>query len=233
MYGLKQLILNISVFVGCFAFLCGEEIVLEASNGETYVMDVGLDESFFSVIKQIENSIVEVDGEVSSQFTMQIESDGTKIVRASYTGERNYWAGLSDEDNRDITYIVTTLGNGSLATIAKSRKSLKSAGSRVQHVHPFRFLQCVFGTEENKAATHNVRNRGWIWNEFFGGIKTSLENESKRNNLSIEAINDFSRNLGIDPNAIIPSIQQRKWGQLVDLLIQIVPRQGDSNRYDM
>lgn len=144
---------------------------------------------------------------------------------------RNYLAPVTDQDRADITYIVNTLGVGSLTKIAKSKSSLKRAGDRVNSVHPLRFLECVFTNQEAIVSMHAMVSRGWVYGEFFSGLRDSLEEESRRNNIPVEYVSDFANQLKIDFNVIYPEIQERRWSDLMSTLLKSVPRSGDPNRY--
>lgn len=147
--------------------------------------------------------------------------------------QRNYCVPLSQSNRDDITYVVRTLANKSIATILKSKSALDAAGVRLKPVHPFRFLECIFTDEELKVGIRNIKKRGWIWGDFMGGLVGSLNEESAKNNLPDEFIFDFARTVGIDGNLIINEIHTRQWDRLVEILIANVPRAGGSGRYDM
>lgn len=145
---------------------------------------------------------------------------------------RDYSAGISEADRNDIHFIVTTLADKSLITIAKERYSLEAAGDRIDHVHPFNFLRTIFEDEELKVAIRNIRGKGWVWSNFVAGIKDTLATESAIQNVSPH-VNDFARSLCIQPKLIMPAVQTKNWDLLVDLLIKHVPRKNEGDRYDM
>lgn len=147
--------------------------------------------------------------------------------------QRTYTVPLSQSNRDDITFVVKTLANKSIATILKSKSALDSAGVRLKPVHPFRFLMCIFTDEELKVGIRNIKKRGWIWGDFMSGLIGSLNDEFAINNLPDEYIFDFARTIGIDGNLIINEIHSKQWDRLVDILIANVPRASGSGRYDM
>jgi len=151
--------------------------------------------------------------------------------RASPT--RKYVAHVSSKEKKDISFIVNTLGMGSLIEIAKQRSAIKDAGKRVDRVHPLNFLGTIFSDEQMKASMHAMQNRLWVWSEFLSGVKESSEVEANRNNIKPEYIDDFAARLGISSASVYPSIANRQWEQLVNILIDIVPRNTETDRYDM
>ncbi|MCB1181278.1 MAG: hypothetical protein KDK55_04575 [Chlamydiia bacterium] len=161
----------------------------------------------------------------------------TQVMMAGHQGgylgyPRDYYAPLNSTERSDIHYIITSLANRSLASILFHKSELEAAGDRIDHVHPLRFLECVFTTEEYKVGIRNIRGRGWIWGDFIGGIKSSLGVEADIDNLTHEMIYDFATTVQIKPGLILPEIQNRNWDKFVDLLIMHIPRKGDGNRYD-
>ena len=53
--------------------------------------------------------------------------------------------------------------------INRNKDYLKKIGDQVQHVHPLRFLMCIFTDEKMKASVAALKCRtfGWIWKGFF------------------------------------------------------------------
>lgn len=145
---------------------------------------------------------------------------------------RNYGASLSPEERNDIRYIVTFLADRSLVVIAAHRSNLEEAGDRIDHIHPLKFLMTVFTDEELKVGIRRIRGRGWIWNDFIGGIKASLITEAGMGNVNTNQAGDFARAVGVNVDLIAPALQRQDWEEFVDLLITHVPRKGDPGRYD-
>lgn len=169
-------------------------------------------------------------------MTMEVTVDQNHIlVRAtkkqSFT--RDYNIPVTAAEKADLAYIANTLGQSSLAGIATSKSSLKKAGDRIDHLHPLRFLMTIFTDEELKADISAIRSRGWIWDKFFDGLEGSLREESKKDNIRQEFITDFAHVVGINASLIEPAIQEKKWKEFVDILIDVIPRAGNPGRYNM
>lgn len=158
-------------------------------------------------------------------------------VQRAVKSFRNYEAEVTPKEKKKIRKIVTTLGFDSLVSIAKpsTQSDLKSTGKDIDHIHPLRFLQVVFTDEEMKAGIAAIRNRaiGWIWDEFLGGLVTSLKEESGKKNLKPEFIRDFARNIPVHEDLIQTPLNEGRFKDFVNLLIDHVPRQNDPNRYAM
>ena len=146
---------------------------------------------------------------------------------------RDYNIPVSKKEKQDVAYIINSLSKDSLVSLAKSRSSIKKVGDRVEHLHPLRFLMTIFTSEELKAGIHGIRDRSWVWDEFCSGLIDNLKEEFSHQNLKDEYVLDFAERVKIDPNLITPSIHQGQWKQFINILIDRIPRQNDSNRYNI
>ena len=152
---LSLLLPSISIFA--------EPLVLENSTGDNFVVDINLEDSFSTVLKEIANSAlysealaVNSDPEAYLGYNMNVRSNGaisvqTLAKKQTTSVPRDYWANPSQQEVNDITYIVRTLANESLLKIKKEESSLKRTGDRVDHLHPFQFLLVIFTNELSDA----------------------------------------------------------------------------------
>lgn len=168
------------------------------------------------------------------QLVVDNQAINVKSIQKSLS-YRNYDIPVDPKEKKDLAFILNTLARSSLIHIASSkvRASLNKAGDRIDHLHPLRFLMTIFTSEELKADISVVRNRSWVGSRFYEGIETSLQEESGKNNLLPYQIADFARNVGISVDLITPSIQAKRWKEFVNILVDNIPRQGDTGRYDM
>lgn len=149
--------------------------------------------------------------------------------------QRDYTKKVTAQEEKDIRYIVTQMATLQWDKLWSNRGKLKAVGDRVGHVHPLRFLMCVFCDEEMKGACHCIKDRKIkkIWREFTKGLYESLETETKRNNMSYAFIDHFATTVGgVTKEMIVPPLLEQNWDQFMDLLLQHIPRSGDPGRYD-
>lgn len=146
---------------------------------------------------------------------------------------REYYAPIAPSEKENVAYIINTMGMGSLAKIALARSSLKKAGKRIDHLHPLNFLLIIFSDEEMKASMHAMKSRTWLFEEFYSGVRGSFDEESARGNIHKAFVDDFAKKLAISPSDVWPSIEKHDWNQLVKILLKVVPRLVDTDRYDM
>lgn len=232
-----------------FTFNAGaQEILVCSVQGSSYLMEIDAEESFVEVVDRIEDLLSRESAAMGDHslwssdsfgpsFHMQVlaanNNNDFQNAKKSTSKPRNYHTSVTKEEKKNIAYLVTNLGNKSLVAILGMKSSLEKAGDRVNHVHPLRFLMCIFTDNELKAGFANVRNRSTLWKDFFGGLRDSLEEESLRGNVQPSFVQHFASKVGIDPNLIMGLIEERRWADFVDTLITQLPRDGNPTRYDM
>lgn len=221
-----------------------EVVVIENDQGENFVIEINEDDTFLNVVNSIEGlslremNPVEGNFEASEDFTFTVRrvsrevSFNEMLAKKFMVEPRSYAYGIKPSECADITYIVKTMANSSLPKIKIAESSLKKAGERIDHLHPFYFLSCIFTSEELKVCMRNLHGRAWVWKEFLKGIVTSLEEENGKGNV-LQFAEDFAKRVKVDVNAIMPILQAGRWERFVDTLIEIVPREGGSDRYNM
>lgn len=233
------------------AFGGAEQIVLENTAGDSYVLEVSSEDSFEEVLeyinqsvevieeKSVESQLVHSDLATRKGFRMQVTKEGPISVKTMSVAQadptsanyRNYNAPLIDAHKNDIAYIVKTLANESLIKIKSSEGALKKAGDRVDHVHPLQFLYYVFSNEELLVGIRNIQGRSWVGKSFMEGLTKSLNQEGLKGNILPHA-KHFAGRLNIDHNKIIPLLKDKQWDKFVNKLIEIVPRSGEIDRYN-
>ena len=220
-------------------------LTLINSMGESTSLDVSETEQFSAVLDRIqsfydENLALEASQTSTNEgssignpnFDFEMSAAGITL-RAKQTVRRDYETAVTEPEKKDLTYIVTSLANDSLISLGTSKSSLKKAGDRIDHIHPFRFLMTVFTDEKLKAGAHAIRDRGgWVWEGFIDGLTGSLKEEAARLNL-LQFAPDFAQKVKIDLALILPSLEQGKMTEFVNVLIDKIPREINPNRYDM
>lgn len=138
---------------------------------------------------------------------------------------RRYDLPVTPDEKKDIRYIITYLSDKSLITLLRHKSSLEDAGDRINHVHPLRFLMCVFTDDELTSGIRGIYKRGgWVWSDFVHGLKESLKEEHQRNNLRDDQVVDFSKEIEMESSAMFSSIHNKKWNDFVIFLIKNVNR---------
>ncbi len=168
------------------------------------------------------------------ELTLIVSNNEVFVSSKNDNVSRNYNASVNSQEKKDITYILTKMARDNYATLWGAESSLKKAGDRIRHLHPFKFLEAIFTDEELKASAHAIRDRAIkkVWKEFVKGNASTLEQESARHNVQ-PYVQNFAQTVKIDPNLITPLIQAKRWEDLLNALIDHIPRGNDPNRYNM
>jgi hypothetical protein len=146
---------------------------------------------------------------------------------------RKYYRSVTKDEREEISFLICTMGYKSLPKIWQERSALKRAGDKIDHIHPLRFLMCIFSDEEMKAAMSNLKGRDFVWGEFKKGLFNTLAIESENENMSRDFIEDFAKKIDVDSHLILRPLQNKKWEEFITILIKHVPRAGNPKRYDM
>lgn len=226
-------------------------IFIENASGEKIELGIDANDRFLDVLNQIqsyfqenrsEEKIQQLDAEVlnsglefhNTQWSLDVSRAGLIVQsKKKETQWRNYDISVSKKEKEDISYIVKTLGFGTLLGIGSETSSLKKAGKRIDHVHPLRFLMTVFTEEELKAGIASIKGQSsWVKDGFFDGLIDSLKEEAARNNIN-QFVDNFAKSVKIDSDLIYPSIKQGDWKEFIDILIDKIPRETNPNRLNM
>lgn len=167
--------------------------------------------------------------------------EGTDAYTAVGSGEylakgkvkRIYQVGVTDTEIKDIRFIVTTLGNVPILKLKNYKNALESAGDRVDHVHPLNFWKAIFTDKEMISAMHSIRRRTLVWKKFMTGMGKSLQEEKDHKNLRPEFVEEFCQKLGVPYNAVNIQLSNSNWKGFVRVLLEQVPREGESDRYNL
>lgn len=210
-----------------------QELVINTSSGIDYFLEIQPEDSFEEVIKTMRSLEIN-DPSKDLQVSMNIQSKRIEAkTKAVANAPRDYYKPLSSKDKENITYLLNTLGYQSILKISSKRSSLEKIGDQIEPIHPLQFFKFVFSNDELVVAMRNIKSRTWIWKDFIGRILESLNSEMIAGNLTQGQVQDFLSAVNIDPSLVNAPIQARDWNGFVDNLILHVPRNNDSNRYDM
>jgi hypothetical protein len=154
--------------------------------------------------------------------TLSAKSDDDYLFRVKTPVARDYDSPVNKEEKRDIAYIVLTVGDPDRWTIGllRDQPSLEAAGNRIYHVHPLRFLMCVFTDRELTQGIQNIYQKGgFAWRNFITPLKNSLKEEYYRNNLRDDQLTHFAEAIRVNHHILTKIIHKQKWNDFVIYLI--------------
>lgn len=252
---IKYCTLAALALLGTTTQVTSQQIILESSLGQSYVMEIAPENSFQEVIDSINSGLVIAESQSLDEvgmypetapdltidgFRMHIAANNAIMVKAVSKGHqgRNYNTPPTAQDKIDIAYIINTMANTNLLKIGSMESSLQKAGGRIDRVHPLQFLTYVFTEEELKVSMRNLQGRSFVWKGFLrgkdgkSGIVDTLQYEDGLGNVAPHA-KHFANAIGIDVNLILPLMQNGKWEKFIDKLIEVVQRPASTGRYNM
>lgn len=231
----------------CFTALQGNaaedetvELVLSTSSGDSVVLEVFPEESFRDVMSRLEAEVSTMEQrdplnekpEVHVSYRSLSSNLGISAKRWN-GGQRSYLEPITAKEKSDISYILNSMARESLKKLHSMKSSLKKAGTRIDHLHPLRFMFVVFTDEELKVSIAQVQDRSWVWKEFIDGVVESFEKESQNGNMKPEYVADFLSHVPINPDLVQGPLKEKRWKDFILTLIKHVPRSGNTGRYDM
>lgn len=223
-----------------------QQIVVESPEGESYLMAVRGEDSFLSVVNSIyeclKSSMLDhgmvSDYESLPNSCLQIEVqpfEGGILVKAAQSSQsktRNYNTPVTAQEKKDISYVIKSLGFENQVKLMTMQSSLNQAGDRIDHIHPFQFLATIFTDEELKVAMRRMQGKAFVWSTFVDNLTKTANEENAKGNM-MPFVQDFAKRVKLDQNLILPSIKSSNWEKFLDVLIANIPRQGQTDRYDM
>ncbi|MBA3957264.1 MAG: hypothetical protein H0X51_02555 [Parachlamydiaceae bacterium] len=229
-------LMQVTLLLGALSLTAEEPVVVLTPAGNSLTLEVDPQDSFANVMAHIEQEIQIADETPDLDLSQSLQLNFFSPIAATRApAGRNYAEAASPSEAKDIRTIVTSLAKYSWAQLMNHKSSIKKAGDRVDHVHPLRFLACIFNDEEMKGCVHAIRDRSRIYKEFTSGLFGSLDTEARNGNLE-QFVPDFARSLNLDGNAasaLSSVVQKRQWDNLIDTLMKFKPRSGNPGRYDM
>lgn len=210
-----------------------QELVINTSSGIDYFMNIQQEDSFEEVIKTMRT--LELN-DPSTDLIVSLNVKNNRIeakTKPAANTPRDYYKPLTEKDKENITYLLNTLGYQSILKITSKKSSIEKIGDQIEPIHPLAFFKYVFSNDELIVTMRNIKGRSWIWKDFIGRILDSLNTEMTIGNLTSGQIQDFLTAVKIDPSLVNTPLQAHDYAGFIDNLVTHVPRNSDSNRYDM
>jgi hypothetical protein len=135
---------------------------------------------------------------------------------------------LTEEEGRIIYQIIDAVGNWGIPKLYKREDEMAVLGNKVQHVHPFKFLETVLNTPHLKRSMIDIEDGlfNLKWRGFFDGTSQSpgftakCEREFARDNL-MPYIVGFCQTVKANPEQVRHFVERKEWEKLVRFLIKL------------
>ncbi|MEI6243193.1 MAG: hypothetical protein WCP39_07330 [Chlamydiota bacterium] len=120
----------------------------------------------------------------------------------------------TEKDRETIRRILETLGTHGEMYLLKHRKEVEGWGDTVRHVHPLKFLGCVFSHPSGRVWMKDVKDDFFKWFNFGSEMATALNNEYNRGRI-LQYINDFGAEIRLSPEKMRPFVERKDWKGLI------------------
>lgn len=213
--------------LGCclLGFFQGEslkaiDVILEMPSGEQVRLHANPQDTLEEMISIVNDSLCTL----RVPYQEELYSKAAKV--------RNYNHPVPESIINDIRFIILTLGNKPLLKLKKYESDLKSAGDRLENIHPLNIWRTIFTDNEMISAMYNIKKRSKVWGSFIKGMAKSLDEAQQVNDLKSEYIEDFCDKINVKSGLLISYINTHDWEGMIKQILNHIPRDGEPDRYD-
>jgi hypothetical protein len=124
-----------------------------------------------------------------------------------------------DQVDRDkIIKLFTAMGTQGKLALLKKRNELEKLGQEIDHVHPLKMLGCAFSNPHMQEYFDQIYNDYFKWKKFYEGFAPRMNHEALKNNLACY-LNDFAKEVNLDPANLKPFFESKDWEGFIKYLI--------------
>lgn len=140
----------------------------------------------------------------------------TLQVQANF---KTYAEKISEQDERDLSFVVSSAAEKSSISLALSRGEIKDALYRIREVHPLALIEALAENPALIEGMKKMQGRDWIWNLFLTQLSEVFSQAWSQGVISEEDIAAFASTLGLDSGTVASIVQGERWPELVDIVI--------------
>jgi hypothetical protein len=129
-------------------------------------------------------------------------------------------------ERKKVEFIVKTLALKDLLEIYNESDTLKKYGKEIAHIHPFQFLEAIFGKYSIvKEHMPTLMNKYIIPGEFLGGFTKSIKEHPTHSQMTDPYLFSFAKKMRTTPEKIqsfgMKLTEEAFWRQIVNHLMDI------------
>lgn len=125
---------------------------------------------------------------------------------------------LTDVEQKTIAFIIQNMADKNIFELALEKRKMEEKGKQINHVHPLRFIGCIFSDYELTKALKKVRKSTFKWDAFVDGFVKRMKEEHSKNNL-LPYITGFAKEVNVLEEKVLYYIQEKNWKGLIDYLM--------------
>lgn len=123
----------------------------------------------------------------------------------------------TEEDQQCIYEIISTMGESGKLTLFRMRNHLRELGSRINHVHPLKFLATIYKNPHLKYCMQSVWTDYFKKSNFLDGLTPSLTREADAGRL-IGYLPEFAAEIQVPEESLSPYFHSKEWESMVYFL---------------
>lgn len=132
---------------------------------------------------------------------------------------KSYAEQVSEQDQRDISFVVASASAKSSIALAMSQGEISSALSRIKEVHPLALLQFVARQPDLVAGIKKMQGRDWIWDMFIAELSKVFSQAASQGVITSEDIAAFTSALELDSGTVTSIVSGERWSELLDIVV--------------
>ncbi|ACZ32761.1 putative lipoprotein [Chlamydia pneumoniae LPCoLN] len=140
----------------------------------------------------------------------------TLQVQANF---KTYAEKISEQDERDLSFVVSSAAEKSSISLALSQGEIKDALYRIREVHPLALIEALAENPALIEGMKKMQGRDWIWNFFLTQLSEVFSQAWSQGVITEEDIAAFASTLGLDSGTVASIVQGERWPELVDIVI--------------
>jgi len=131
----------------------------------------------------------------------------------------------TQEDEDKIDDLIYTMGsNGKIVLLFQHEKRLRIIGDELRPVHPLKFIGYIFSKHKPEDKPDLQTQMGNVFDDYFkrsNFVKDYAQTMDifDLKNALVKYINDFSKEVDVSPDKIMPFINDKDWEGLLKFLI--------------
>ena len=137
------------------------------------------------------------------------------------------------EQKQAIDYMITTLGNSGVFSLAGQKKKLKAEGDKTADLHPLRVFLYIFQNPKLRADLKKMRGRSMVWKNFMHGQPDGWDNtfnaQADLGNMTEAEVDAYAQALNINPAPLWTQVQARNWTGLIDATFKELDQRRPAN----
>lgn len=124
----------------------------------------------------------------------------------------------TDEDRKNISYIITTLAYNGYGSLLFKQGQLRRTGDKIK-VHPLKFLEVVLSSPRLKPAFKKLIEEGGMkWSNFEENFAKSLNDQNKNDNL-LPYLKSFSQKTNISYDSLKSLLEKKDYAAFFKKLV--------------